>query len=85
MLHTGFEFQVSGFDFRVLGFEFRVQSSGFRVQGVGIGIQDLGIRVCMVQEVRLSVRGGAEFRQKLGASVQGYLAHKKRHPPRTLQ
>ena len=64
-------FRVQGSGFRVQGSGFRVQSSGFRVQGSGSRVQGSGFRA---QVSGFRVQG-----------VQGYLAHKKRPPPRTLQ
>ena len=60
----------SGFRSRVQGPEFRVQAAGFRVQGAGFRVQGSGFKV-QVFVMRVQ-----------GLCVQGYLAHKKKPPPR---
>jgi hypothetical protein len=65
----GFGFRTSGFGFRVSGFEFWVMGLGFEDWGWGAGFL-----------VVWRGRPAAPWRDLL----QGYLAHKKTHPLRTL-
>jgi len=62
---------------RVQGLEVRVQGSRFRGSGSGFRVSDSGFRVSGV--------GCREAPPNTPTMVQGYLAHKKPRPPRTLQ
>ena len=54
------------------GVRVRVWGLGFGGWGVGVKVWRLGCR-CLVLRVKVNLR-----------ALQGYLTHKKTHPPRTL-
>ena len=63
---------VQGLGFGVEGIDFRVPGKGFGIQGSGVA------------RLQLWVQAGLKTKACLPgtlAMVQGYLAHKKHHPP----
>ena len=90
-----FGFRESGSGFRVTSFGFR--ESGFGLQVSGCGLRASMFRVSSnadpgraTQVAAMVYEGRESFSHVLGTlstppSIQGYLAHKKQRPPRTLQ
>jgi len=78
--------RVQGAGFRVQGSGCRVQGAGCRVQGSRFTVQDSGVRVGVVRVQDLGLESpDARVRVEEEEVVQGYLAHKKKPPPRTQQ